>query len=64
MKNIILILTSLLLVFSISCTDDYDKINQQPNALSVSDVSAKFFVTTLQQKLYRDNVFELWYGRI
>lgn len=64
MKNIILILTCLLLVFSISCTDDYDEINQQPDALSVSDVSAKFFVTTLQQKLYRNNVFELWYGRI
>ena len=62
MKNIIL--TTLLLVFSISCTDDYDEINEQPDALSVTDVSAKFFVTTLQQKLYRDNVFELWYGRI
>ena len=64
MKNIILLLTGLLLVFSISCTEDYDEINDQPDALSVSDVSAKFFVTTLQQKLYRDNVYELWYGRI
>ena len=58
MKNIILIFTGLLLVFSISCTDDFNEINEQPDALSVSDVSAKFFVTTLQQKLYRDNVFE------
>ena len=64
MKNIILIFTGLLLVFSISCTDDFNEINEQPDALSVSDVSAKFFVTTLQQKLYRDNVYELWYGRI
>ena len=45
MKNIILLLTGLLLVFSISCTDDYDVINQQPDALSVSDVRANFFVT-------------------
>ena len=59
MKNIILLLTVLLLVFSISCTDDYDEINQQHDAHSVSDVSAKFFVTTLQQKLYRDNVFDI-----
>ena len=37
MKNIILLLTSLLLVFSISCTEDYDEINDQPDA-SLFDV--------------------------
>ena len=46
MKNITLILTSLLLVFVVSCTDDFDDINEQPDALSVEDVSAKFFVTS------------------
>ena len=64
MKNKILILTCLILTFSVSCTDDFNEINEQPDALSVTDVSAKFFVTTLQQKLFRANVFEIWYGRI
>ncbi len=50
MKNKFLILASLILAFTVSCTDDFDEINQQPDALSTSDVSAKFFVTTLQQQ--------------
>lgn len=62
MKNKILILASVLLVSVFSCTDDFNDINQQPDALSTSDVSAKFFVTTLQQKLLRSTMVPLWYG--
>lgn len=64
MKNITLILTSLLLVFAVSCTDDFDEINEQPDALSVDDVSAKFFVTSVQQKVFRGDIFKLWYGDV
>ena len=64
MKNITLILTSLLLVFVVSCTDDFDDINEQPDALSVEDVSAKFFVTSVQQKVFRGDIFKLWYGDV
>lgn len=64
MKNITLILTSLLLVFTVSCTDDFDEINEQPDALSVDDVSAKFFVTSIQQQVFRNNIFKLWYGDV
>ena len=64
MKKINLIFTSLLLVFVVSCTDDFDEINEQPDALSVNDVSAKFFVTSVQQQVFRNNIFKLWYGDV
>ena len=62
MKNKFLILASLILAFTVSCTDDFDEINQQPDALSTSDVSAKFFVTTLQQQFLRPTMVPLWFG--
>ena len=64
MKNITLIFTCLLLVSAVSCTDDFDEINEQPDALSVDDVSAKFFVTSIQQKVFRGDIFKLWYGDV
>ena len=64
MKKLILIFTNLLLVSTISCTDDFNEINEQPDALSVSDVSAKFFVTSVQQKVFRNDIFKLWYGDV
>jgi len=44
MKNrILLICTSFLLATTLSCTDDFNEINTQPDALSTDDISAKFF---------------------
>jgi len=44
MKNRILILcSSLFLATFLYCTDDFDEINTQPDALSTDDISAKFF---------------------
>jgi hypothetical protein len=64
MKNIILILATLFLVFTVSCTDDFNEINTQPDALSTDDISAKFFVTNIQQKLLRPTMIPLWFGDI
>ena len=65
MKNkIILLYSSLILVSTLSCTDDFNEINQQPNALSTEDVSAKFFVTNIQQKLLRPTMIPLWFGDV
>ena len=64
MKNITLIFTCILLLSAVSCTDDFDEINEQPDALSVDDVSAKFFVTSIQQKVFRNDIFKLWYGDV
>lgn len=64
MKNKILILSSLLLAFVVSCTDDFNEINEKPDALLSSDVSAKFFVTDTQQKLFAPNRTPFWRGTI
>jgi len=51
MKNKFLkILSVLLFIFVASCTDDFNEINERPDALAATDVSAKFFVTDTQQK--------------
>ncbi len=62
MKNLILI--SLLAVTLWSCTDDFNEINEQPNALSTNDVSAKFFVTNVQTALFAPNRYPYWRGPI
>ncbi len=64
MKNKILILSSLLMAFVISCTDDFDEINEKPDALLSTDVSAKFFVTDTQQRLFAPNRTPFWRGTI
>ena len=65
MKNRILILCgSLFLATFLYCTDDFDEINTQPDALSTDDISAKFFVTNIQQKLLRPTMIPLWFGDI
>ena len=65
MKNrILLICTSLLMATALSCTDDFDEINTQPDALSTEDISAKFFVTEIQQRLLKGNMFPRWLGNV
>ncbi|MDA9878693.1 SusD/RagB family nutrient-binding outer membrane lipoprotein [Flavobacteriaceae bacterium] len=62
MMNKILIIISFF--FVVSCTDDFNEINEQPDALSTEDVSAKFFVTTVQQQLLRPTMIPLWFGDV
>ena len=57
MMNKILIIMGFF--FVVSCTDDFNEINEQPDALSTEDVSAKFFVTTVQQQLLRPTMIPL-----
>jgi hypothetical protein len=63
MKSRILLL-GLFLGVMVSCTDDFNEINVQPDALAVSDVSAKFFVTSLQKGLFKPVAGPLWFGQI
>ena len=58
------IIVCLSLIFAVSCTDDFNEINEQPDALSVSDVSAKFFVTNIQKGLFKPVAGALWFGQI
>lgn len=65
MKNKILIIcSSFLIATMLSCTDDFNEINTQPDALSTDDISAKFFVTNIQQKLLRPTLIPLWFGDV
>ena len=65
MKNsILLICSSFLIATTMSCTDDFNEINTQPDALSTDDISAKFFVTNIQQKLLRPTMIPLWFGDV
>ncbi len=64
MRNKIILLASILLSVVYSCTKDFDEINERPDALSVSDVSAKFFVTSLQKGLFKPTAGPLWFGQI
>ena len=60
MKKIVLIAFSAL--FVLSCTSDFDEINTKPDALTAADVSAKYFVTGIQQKFFAPNRFPYWRG--
>ena len=65
MKNRILIIcSSFLLATTLSCEKDFNEINERPDALSTDDVSAKFFVTNIQQKLLRPTMIPLWFGDV
>ena len=64
MKNKILILLGLVFVSFSSCTDDFNEINERPDALTAEDVSAKFFVTNTQTGLYAPNRYPYWRGPI
>ena len=65
MKNKIFILfASLLMATVISCTSDFNEINTKPDALTASDISAKFLVTDVQQKLIAQNTFGVWLGNM
>ena len=48
----------------ISCTSDFDEINTRPDALTSDDISAKFLVTDVQQKLIAQNTFGVWLGNM
>ena len=63
MKNKLLILIfSVFIIFS--CTKDFDVINENPNALTAADVSAKYFVTDVQTGIYAPDRYPFWRERI
>ena len=64
MKKTIFRLSFLIVLAIGACTDDFNEINEQPNALTSDDVSAKFFVTNLQTGLYAPNRYPYWRGPI
>ena len=64
MKNNYFLTTLALMALMVSCTDDFNEINEKPDALSPSDVSAKYFVTNAQTGLFAPNRYPYWRGPI
>ncbi len=62
MNNRILILLFSFFAVLYSCTEDFNEINEKPDALLASDVSAKFFVTNTQTALFAQDRYSYWRG--
>lgn len=60
MKYIKLIVFTLLCVVATSCTGDFDEINTNQSGFTSDDVSAKFFLTSSQIRLYAPDRFPYW----
>ncbi len=65
MKRTLKVLSiGVLILFSIFGCSDFDEINTQPDAFPPSEVSAKYFLTTLQVELYSEGRFPYWRGQL
>lgn len=61
MKNILKIFVMFIAVFLLSnCTDDFNEINTKPDSFTVDEVSAKYFLTTPQYRLYAPDRYPYW----
>ncbi|MEI6866092.1 SusD/RagB family nutrient-binding outer membrane lipoprotein [Flavicella sp.] len=60
MKYFKLIIFPLLCVVSMSCTGDFDDINENKSAFTADEVSAKFFLTSSQVSLYAPGRTAYW----
>lgn len=60
MKNIKIAIFSVLTFFTFSCTGDFDEINTNNQGFESADLSAKFFLTKPQYRLYAPDRFPYW----
>lgn len=60
MRNIKITIYSVLMFFAFSCTGDFDEINTNNQGFETSDLSAKFFITEAQYKLYAPDRYPYW----
>ncbi len=61
MKNIFKIFIVLGTVFILSnCTQDFNDMNTKPDSFTVDEVSAKYFLTTPQYRLYAPDRYPYW----
>ena len=58
LKNILLGLISVASI--VSCTKSFDEINTDPQGFFSDEVSAKYFLTNTQYKLYSPDRFPYW----
>ena len=60
MKYFKFLMLVLLSVVATSCTDDFDEINTSQTGFTADEVSAKFFLTSAQIRLYAPDRFPYW----
>jgi hypothetical protein len=65
MKTKFIIIFAVILAGTVlSCTSDFDEINQDPDGFVTEDVSAKFFITEPQYKLYGPDRYPYWRAQL
>lgn len=65
MKNIYKKIAFVLLaILGFNSCSDFDEINENPNAFTSEEVSAKFFMTELQIQLYAPNRYPYWRAQL
>ncbi len=65
MKNTIKIFIAIVAVTLLSnCTGNFDKINTKPDSFTQDEVSAKFFLTTPEFKLYAPDRYPYWRAQL
>ena len=60
MKSYKLIFAIIIAVGLSGCTKNFEEINKDPNAISASEASAKYFITVPQYKLYAPDNYYYW----
>ncbi|WP_242156224.1 SusD/RagB family nutrient-binding outer membrane lipoprotein [Aestuariivivens sediminis] len=60
MRYIKLSMLAMFALLAISCTDDFDEINTSQTGFTSDEVSAKFFLTSAQVRLYAPDRFPYW----
>lgn len=53
-----------LVILGFNSCSDFDEINENPNAFTSDEVSAKFFMTELQIQLYAPNRYPYWRAQL
>jgi hypothetical protein len=60
MKSYKLLFVILFAIGFVGCTKNFEDMNKDPNAISASEASAKYFITVPQYKLYAPDNYYYW----
>lgn len=64
MKKIKILFGFVLLMGLVSCTNDFKEINTNPNGITQSEASAKYFITNPQYHLYATDRYPYWRAQL
>ncbi len=64
MKTMKYILVVAMIAGFVSCTSDFTEINKDPNAISIDEASARYFLTNVEYKLYAPDRYPYWRAQL